>query len=340
MRQTKNAVIGFAMLALIGITFTGEQSHAGSFTYTDFSSPSQILFQGDTATFQNRLRLTPAERGKDSGAWFEIKQNIQDGFETTFQFQFTDKGGFGADGLAFVIQNHETPQISGGGSAIGFAGMDNTVAVKFDPYHFKADQKGPYQPYDEVAVVAGHSPSDQLSAFDSIASARKEVIFVDQKIHTAKIVYVPGKIQVFVDDFENPLITASIDLASVMNLDQGRAWVGFTAATGTDYYNQDVLSWSFADAAASLQSKISVPPVVALELSNNIYETQISTQPTVPLPTDSNFGYVLPNDVGITHQIEASTDLVHWTSLTNTVFYFRDQGSTNYSKRFYRFRKN
>jgi hypothetical protein len=39
--------------------------------------------------------------------------------------------------------------------------------------------------------------------------------------------------------------TDSIDLASTLSLDAGRAYVGFTAGTGAGYGNFDILSWPF-----------------------------------------------------------------------------------------------
>jgi hypothetical protein len=57
------------------------------------------------------------------------------------------------------------------------------------------------------------------------------------------------------------------------------------------------------------------------------------------LPVDPSFGYALPGEIGLTHQIEASTDLIHWTPVTNVILYFRDPESTNYDQRFYRFRE-
>jgi hypothetical protein len=335
------------ILTAAGCSFFAVSSHATGFSYDNFASPSLLLFQHDAVVFQDRLRLTPAERSKMGGVWFAAKQNVQNGFQTTFQFQFTDKGGFGADGLAFVIEGGETPRLSRRGSAIGFAHLTNALAVKFDPYHLKKSDVS-YKPYDEVAVVMGHSPADRLSPYDSIASVTNEIMFVDQKIHTAEIVYTPGKLQVFLDDLENPLIVAEVDLAMAMNLDHGRAWVGFTAATGTDYYNQDVLSWIFdsvsdtaetGDGASSTSSpqtetntpSASVPPV---------YVSNVAPPPMTPLSTDPSFGYNLPAGIGLTHQIETSTDLVHWTPLTNAIFYFRDPDSTDYPQRFYRFRKN
>jgi len=332
------------MLAVAGFLLPSASSRAGGFAYADFRTASNLILQCDATVFQNRLRLTPAIMGERGGAWFETKQNVQDGFETTFQFQFTDKGGLGADGLAFVIQNHPIPRVGGGGGCIGFAGLTNALAVKFDPYHLERFVSSPYQPYDEVAVVAGRSPNEPLSPFDAIASVTNEVMFVDQKVHTAKIVYVPGNLQVFLDDLENPLMTVYVNVAKVMTLDQGRAWVGFTAATGADWYNQDVLSWSFAtlnNTAAGFQIRATIPAAPQPEATaplQPVYAGNNASPSPVPLPVDPSFGYALPAGVGLTHQVEASTDLVHWTALTNTAFYFRDLESSNYNQHFYRFR--
>lgn len=335
------------LILVTGYLFSVVTGNATGFAYDNFASPSLLLFQRDAVVFQDRLRLTPAERGKRGGVWFAAQQSVQNGFQTAFQFQFTDKGGFGADGLAFVIEGGETPRLSGGGSAMGFAHLTNALAVKFDPYHLRKSDVA-YKPYDEVAVVAGRSPEDRLSPYDSIASVTNEVMFVDQKIHTAEIVYVPGKLQVFLDDLEKPLITAGLDVSAAMNLIGGKAWVGFTAATGADYYNQDVLNWSFdssGDASVTPEGALSAssPRTQASAPSASVipaYAGSVTASPSPPLPVDPSFGYGLPSDVGLTHQIETSTDLVHWAPLTNAVFYFRDLESTNYQQRFYRFRKN
>ena len=336
-----------SILAATGCWLLVVSGHATGFVYDNFASPSLLVFQRDAVVFQDRLRLTPAKRSKRGGVWFAAKQNLQNGFQTAFQFQFTDKGGFGADGLAFVIEGGEAPRLGKGGGSMGFAPLTNALAVKFDPYHLKKGDVA-YKPYDEVAVVAGRSPAERLTPSGSIASVTNEVMFVDQKIHTAEIIYVPGKLQVFLDDLENPLISVAIDVAAAVNLDHGKAWIGFTAATGTDYYNQDVLSWFFAssgDTAGTLESPslVSTPPVETnppLTSVTPAYAPGVAPPPAASLSVDPSFGYSLPVDVGLTHRIETSTDLVHWTPLTNAIIYFRDPESTNYPQRFYRFRKN
>ncbi len=44
----------------------------------------------------------------------------------------------------------------------------------------------------------------------------------------------------------SPVITTPINLAATLNLDDGRAYIGLTAATGDNYWQaHDILSWTF-----------------------------------------------------------------------------------------------
>ena len=55
-----------------------------------------------------------------------------------------------------------------------------------------------------------------------------------------------GTISVFVDDLLDPLFIAPINLGTTLDLENGRAWVGFTAATGDSFWQtHDILSWQF-----------------------------------------------------------------------------------------------
>lgn len=57
-----------------------------------------------------------------------------------------------------------------------------------------------------------------------------------------------GALSVFVDDEASPALIVPLALSDLLGLDQthGRAWVGFTAATGADVWQtHDVLGWHF-----------------------------------------------------------------------------------------------
>ena len=340
-RPGLTAHLGGWLLLLATSWLPGIACDAGTLAYNDFSSPAGLILQAYAAPFEGRLRLTPAISGRGiGGAWLDTKQPVKNGFETTFQIQITDKKGHGADGLAFAVQNAPTPRLGWPGCNIGFGGLTNLLVVKFDNYHGETPE---HVAYDEVAVLVASSHTTILwdGVATPIASVTNGVVFSDGGVHTARIVYVPGNLQVYLDDLENPLMTVYVNLARVMNLDEGRAWVGFTAACGADWQNQDLVSWSFAP-----DDTMTLPSRLKTQLNSGSHGTNVATPlfsasnpvpETTPLPRDRAFGYKLPQDIGPGFQIEASTDLVHWTTLTNAAFYFKDLDSTNYNARFYRF---
>ena len=196
-----------------------------------------------------------------------------------------------------------------------------------------------YGRYDLIAVLAPHSPTIPLwdSLGNTIAATTNGVDFSDGQIHTVKLVYVPGNLQVYLDDLENPLMTVYVNLAKVMNLDHGRAWVGFTAGTGADWQNHDLISWEFESPGGPAPREVNISTQAE---TNSPAPYFAPFSPTTPLAPDPSFGYRLPDDTGPAAQIEVSTNLVEWIPLTNAVYYFRDPESTNYPQRFYRFQKN
>jgi hypothetical protein len=52
-------------------------------------------------------------------------------------------------------------------------------------------------------------------------------------------------IYVYVNDF--PVLVTPLNLAHTLYLNHGRAWVGFTSATGDDTWQvHDILQWEFS----------------------------------------------------------------------------------------------
>jgi hypothetical protein len=90
---------------LIGLAgAAAAQSQNPIFNYTNFTSTAELALHGDAVRVIDRLRLTPGSVDRAGGVWFGMKRFLQDGFETTFQFQITGAGGDGpGEGFAFVI---------------------------------------------------------------------------------------------------------------------------------------------------------------------------------------------------------------------------------------------
>jgi hypothetical protein len=325
---------------------------ASGINYPNFSSPTGLIFQGDATIQASAVRLTPAQTGKVGGLWLESKQAVNKSFDTAFQFRITEKVGHGADGFAFVLQSRATPSLGAGGSYLGFVLGGRALAIKFDTYHW---HRRAYVKYDEIAVTScgGEERSEDLG--DPLGTTTGPELFSDGNIHTARVRYVPGHLQVFLDDLEKPLLTVVIKLEDLVSFDGGLAWVGFTASTGDDGENHDILNWAFhepADAAALPQLPASASagsqtnrqngPAVNKEQAGTLAksEPQLIGLPVVDgkgKPGQPQIG--LPSAVGLTHQVYASTDLVNWTLVTNLTLYFSDPAATNYDHRFYRFRE-
>jgi hypothetical protein len=45
-----------------------------------------------------------------------------------------------------------------------------------------------------------------------------------------------GTLAVYVDDMQSPVLVTPLDLGSTLQLDDGRAYVGFTGATGDNHW--------------------------------------------------------------------------------------------------------
>jgi hypothetical protein len=215
-----------------------------SFTYDNFRNFKGLHVVGTTAIKNNVLRLTPRQDYRAGACWYGTsKMSVQSGFETTFTFKIDSLDGTaGADGFAFVIHNDSARlnAIGGFGIDLGYGGIKNSLAIEFDMYqnatlgdlndnHISVHSKGMQtNTTNENASLGGQTPiASNMSAGQ----------------HTVKISYIPGTLTVQLNN--ETVKTVQVDLSTQLVLDQGKAYVGFTAATGGAWQIQDILNWSF-----------------------------------------------------------------------------------------------
>ena len=250
MKKFYTALVGTVSLAIGGVITLPEQARAASFNYTNFSSTNEFTLNGNAAQFGDRLRLTPSADYQAGAAWYNTKQLVQEGFESTFQFQITELVDGGADGLAFVIQNSSLSALGSTGGNIGYSNISNSLAIEFDTWQNaqigNGDPNNNHISVQTRGTLANSSDHIYSLGFTTIPSLS------NQQIHTAKIAYTPGSLSIFLDDLLNPALTVSVDLANTLNLDNGKAWLGFTAATGASWENHDIISWSHTDEVTSV----------------------------------------------------------------------------------------
>jgi hypothetical protein len=299
-----------------------------------FTSAGWLTLVGDAGVARDRgfygepddaVRLTRAVRNQSGAVWLSEKQAVASGFDTTFHFQLTDPGGDppGADGIAFVLQNSGPEALGGRGSAGGFAvtdprqrpqatGIPWSFAVFFDTFQ-NLDQEDPSDNY--VVFRTYGKPADMRWPAPRVASTQGlPVRLKDGYPHTARIVFQPPVLSVFLDGSPAPVLESVVDLSMVLD-QRGKAWVGLTASTGGSWENQDVFGWSYSaedvsSNVATVDSDISFSLSACLPDRKLCTPEEASVAPAgagyhIVLPANREWGASVPNPSG---RPVASTD--------------------------------
>jgi hypothetical protein len=232
----------------------GANCFSADFDFPDFSNPTGLILGYNAHRFKNVLRLTEADHFQSGAVWFPVRQEVQAGFETTFAFRFTNQDMWqgGADGIAFLVQNESNHAIGGFGASGGFLrsddgapgqsrpGITRTVAVFFDTFRNRWDDSD-----NHVAIcTSGPAATTRWPPVCQAYSRKLKAKLKNGKPHTARILYEPPRLSVYLDDLPEPIESVSVDIARIVG-DDGAAWVGFTASTGGGWEYHDLLSWKF-----------------------------------------------------------------------------------------------
>ncbi len=265
------------------LTMGGETYEGPEFTILEenvdlsqgFSMDAGIATIGSAFVYEDQavegitaLRLTPEKADRVGVAYYGTRIPVEGGFETTFDFRIArpgrpegQTGEVGAEGLAFIIQNDPAGLEARGhrGGSLGYAGITNAVAIEFDAYkntneNGDNDMKDPNG--NHISVQTNHAnrfgpifaEKDYSLGYTTDESNPDLPAFIGNETssHTAKIVYTPGTLQVFLDDMTTPALEVEMTLTDYMQLTEGKAFVGFTAATGVNWgwASHDILNWT------------------------------------------------------------------------------------------------
>jgi hypothetical protein len=321
-------------LAWLTLVLSGAGTAPAALRFEDFASIRGLSLVGDAAVPGKTLRLTPAKGDRSGAVWFSEKQPVASGFETTFQFQLTHPGGLGhgADGFAFVLQNSGPEALGGRGSAGGFAVEDPdfhrrwekaipwSVAVFFDTYR-NEDERDPSNNY--VAFCTYGKPGEIMRwpARRLAFTPNLPIQLKDQNVHTARILFRPPVLSVFLDDSPAPVLESVVDLSIVVD-QQDSAWVGFTASTGGGYENHDILNWSFtgtdvSSSISAVSSRITFLMSACLPDRNlctpesAVVEHRDASYHVIP-PGNLEWGASIPNSPGRTVMVTNAHGIVCW----------------------------
>ncbi|ETI56626.1 hypothetical protein L917_00803 [Phytophthora nicotianae] len=181
----------------------------------------------------------------------------------------------GGDGFAFVIQNDVQQELAlgSGGMSLGYGGLRNALAIEFDTW-FNPELLDVYENHISVHV-SGNGGVVQPNHTHSLG-ATSNLPDLTEDTHTVRITYKSnldesmlfdeaftastlagnffstgawrsgiGLLTIYLDDMNSPVLTVPLRIENTLELFHGRAWVGFTGATGANAWQTlDILSWS------------------------------------------------------------------------------------------------
>ena len=232
-------------LAAIGFTISAANAQINfpSFGAGNIGSGgNQLTLNGTSALSGSAIRLTSTNIGDIGSAFYNARLNLLSGFSTTFRYSITDSNQFGpADGLAFLVSNDPqgTNALGGGGGDVGFGGLANTLAIKFDSFEAQTPDIG-------IHVMTGDSNQPDFAyvpkTFEQMVGTH------DVTVNFQNAAGGVGTLSVFFDNAQ-AVSLANFDLNPYVN-GSGSAQAGFSAATGLLAENHDILSWSVSGATA------------------------------------------------------------------------------------------
>jgi len=222
----------------------------GDLYISEFTDPSMFHFVGNAKLSNKRIRLTDATYNQGGGIWLKEKRNVAQDFSIQIGFQITQPGNSGADGIAFVIQNQKSDAIGIFGGGIGYAGIPNSLAIEFDTYP-NSEYRDPND--NHIGIQTRGKNANSADHAITLGTSRNIPQLEDGTVHVMRIDYVNKVMKVYLDEFNTPKITAYVNIDSLLDLDNGKAWLGFTSSTGGAFANHDIVSFGHKS-----NSKISI----------------------------------------------------------------------------------
>ena len=224
-------------VALLGALAPG--AVGATIDFPDFRSTKGLKLNGDAERQGKRLALTSAT--SQTGGVFTREQVVRPNrsFTTSFTLRQTELTFPPADGMAFVLQSAGPGTLGGGGFAQGYGEIDDSLAIEFDIFGNEELENDPFD--NHVGVMRDGDASNHLelafapSTFwltdrEYRAWVRYSAENESLKIWLSRRKIRPGE----------PLIKMDLVLDEVL---AGKAYAGFTAATGSLGSAQRVHEW-------------------------------------------------------------------------------------------------
>jgi hypothetical protein len=214
---------------------SGRIDHSGGFAqHGDLAANGSAQFAGGVAHLTDNFG--------QAGSIFLNQPVPAASFGTAFTMRFHEGTQPNpADGITFTLQANSPTALGNGGGGLGYAGIPNSGAIKFDIYDNEGESDnstGLFVNGDFPGVE--HSPGDQLVRLDpNVINLR------NQNPKQVTLTYSGTTLtETITDLFTFGTLTHAYAVNIPQMLGSNTAYVGFTAGTGGLYAVQDVLTWT------------------------------------------------------------------------------------------------
>lgn len=251
------------ILELNGINCNPENPCDDQRTFETRIDEKQFQLVSDSHFFESSLRLTRARVFERGAIWSNYKYDVTSNFEAEIIFKIDngnnnnidDGSQPGADGLAFVIQNHDKNVMGRYGGGIGFEGIPNSIAIELDLFQNNENNYGDPNGHHLAIFTNGieENTSKHTSEDSELALALLENdLMVDGSTYKIKINFNKQTNVLttrLTDEDDNQiglLVADNLNLETLLDLDFDRfAMIGITSATGSAYQKHEIIDFTF-----------------------------------------------------------------------------------------------
>jgi glucose/arabinose dehydrogenase len=233
---------------------------------TSFSGIVGLSLNGSAQLASPVLRLTSAVNNQAGSSYFTSALGINDdtSFQTSFKFRATGgNGSAGADGFVFALQNSAAGVLALGGSggSLGYGGISNSLAIEFDTFRDAWDASN-----NHISVLINGNPQVSLATRAApldLNSGSHRYAWVDYNGFT-------NQLSVFLSATSTKpttaVVTTSVDIREIVG---SRGFVGFSAGTGGQSNNHEILMWTMNDNVPASSNPPSTGSNLAKEIVAN-----------------------------------------------------------------------
>jgi hypothetical protein len=268
-----NRILGSAIVE----TLEGRQLLSGGpqISFANFASTTGLVTNGyasSPTTASSQLVLTDGAYNEARSVFYGTKEGI-DTFSTSFTVVISP-GASTADGFTFAVQAQGSTALGTNGGNLGYTGITPSVAAGFN--FFDDDLEG-----SGFGFVSNGQDPDTITQNDMTP-----VDLHSGDPMAVSITYDGTTLSVNVVDEDNNSDTYSanetVDIPAIVGSDE--AFVGFTAATGTNTSNQAITNWSYTGTApptVAVVAKSTPSPVTNLSSTLSALGDSVNGEPTL-----------------------------------------------------------